>query len=79
MSSEGNANDWQPSDTLPDAPDHWIAVQEVVLYRWLPYKEDSQQLKQGIKGRWQRHDGYGWVKAEETPTGPWRIADEDYE
>lgn len=69
------SDEWQPAETLPTAPDHWIAVQEVVLYRWLPYKPASSEARRGIKGRWQRHNGYGFENSE-PPAGPWRIGEE---
>lgn len=48
-----------------------ILVPLDVSYRWLPYKDKSQQAKQGIYGRWQWHNGYGWENAAMTGT-VWR-------
>lgn len=49
---------WQPMETVPK--DRYVHVQQVSTYRWLPYKENSQQRRNGILGRWQRFNGYGW-------------------
>jgi hypothetical protein len=38
-----------------------------VPMRWLAYKPGSQQLKHGIKGRWQTMNDYGWTNADFTP------------
>ena len=35
--------------------------------RWLPYKAGSEQLRRGIKGRWQVSNDYGWTNADFTP------------
>lgn len=35
--------------------------------RWKKYKPPSQQLKKGIEGRWQVHNGYGWENADFEP------------
>lgn len=34
-------------------------VQHVPV-RWQKYRPLSQQFKNGIKGRWQKYNGYGW-------------------
>jgi putative phage-type endonuclease len=67
-------DEWQSAETLPKEPTQWIAVQEVVLYRWLPYKPASAEARRGIKGRWQRHNGYGFENSE-PPQGLWRIGE----
>ena len=66
---------WQTSQVLPEIPMQWIEVQEVNLYRFLPYKQNSTEFKRGKKGRWQRHTGYGFDNAE-PQAGPWRVAEE---
>ena len=50
--------------------DGWISVDEPpendnpvyvkVAARYKRYKPQSQQAKQGIVGRWQLHNGFGW-------------------
>lgn len=45
-------------------PDHEAPVVATELYRYKRYKPASQQAKKGIKGRWQRFNGYGWDNAE---------------
>ena len=66
---------WLPIETAPK--DAYIYVQQAAVYRWLPYKETSQEFKRGTKGRWQKHTGYrfdnaelegvGWVLVDATP------------
>lgn len=63
---------WQTTQALPEVPMQWIEVQEVNLYRFLPYKPNSTEFKRGKKGRWQRHSGYGFENAE-PQAGPWRV------
>lgn len=70
-----SAEGWQPAETMPKMPDQWIQVQEVNLYRFLPYKTNSTEYKRGKKGRWQRHNGYGFENSE-PPVGQWRIGEE---
>ena len=65
---------WETSEPLPEVPMQWVEVQEVNLYRFLPYKENSTEFKRGKKGRWQRHNGYGFDNAE-PQAGPWRVTD----
>ncbi len=60
---------------MPKMPDQWIQVQEVNLYHFLPYKTNSTEYKRGKKGRWQRHNGYGFENSE-PPVGQWRIGEE---
>jgi putative phage-type endonuclease len=67
-------DEWQSAETLPKEPTQWIAVQEVVLYRWAPYKPTSAEARRGVKGRWQRHNGYGFENSE-PPHGMWRIGE----
>ena len=64
-----------PIDTAPK-DGTVINVTQERLYRWLPYKPNSQQVKQGIQGRWQTPNEYGgWDNAELYGLG-WLPADE---
>lgn len=54
---------WQPLDTAPK-DGRYIYVRQNAVYRWLPYKPNSQERQRGKKGRWQRHNGYGFDNAE---------------
>ena len=63
--------EWQ-LDHLPEVPMQCIEVREVNVYRFLPYKPNSTEFKRGKKGRWQRHNGYGFENAE-PQNGPWRV------
>ena len=63
-------SEWQSIDSAPK-DGTVIEVQVITLMRWLPYKPTSQQFKRGEKGRWQRHNGYGWENAEYV--GMWRL------
>lgn len=69
------AAEWNTAETMPPMPDQWIQVQEVNLYRFLPYKTNSTEYKRGKKGRWQRHNGYGFENSE-PPVGQWRIGEQ---
>ena len=52
---------------LPE-PYEVVTVTEKNLYRWNPYKPNSQQFKKGIKGRWQKLNEYGgWDNAKVEP------------
>lgn len=42
-----------------------VYVEEPQCYRFHHYKPASQQYKKGIKGRWQKFDGYGWSNCEQ--------------
>jgi predicted phage-related endonuclease len=71
-------DEWQPAESMPKHPTTWIQVQEVNTFRFLPYKPNSTEARRGLKGRWQRHNGYGFENCE-PPVGPWRIGEETQE
>lgn len=50
--------DWKP---LKDAPQDGtpIYIRTVSIFRFKPYKPNSQQAKRGEKGRWQQMNEYG--------------------
>ena len=52
------------SDIL--VPDNCVPVTVVIqqTMRFKHYKTSSQQFKKGIKGRWQKFNGYGWDNCE---------------
>jgi len=54
----------QPIKTAP-RDGSMIAV--VTYVRWQPYKPASEQYRNGTKGRWQSHNGYGWENMDGTP------------
>jgi len=54
---------------LPE-PGQVVYAPCVLTLRWHPYKPNSQQYKKGIRGRWQKHNGYGWENCEAPET--WR-------
>lgn len=60
-------SEWVSSDQLPENDDPVAATE---LYRYKRYKPNSQQFKNGIKGRWQRFNGYGWDNSE--PPNEWK-------
>lgn len=45
------------SEETPENEKHVYVLQK---YRYKFYKESSNQFKQGMKGRWQSCNGYGW-------------------
>jgi len=51
---------WNPIESIPKEPGRYVRVRTSNVYRWLPYKPASNEFKRGIKGRWQRFDGYGF-------------------
>ena len=56
-------SEWVSVDTLPENCQP-VYVEEPQCYRFHHYKPISQQYKKGIKGRWQKFDGYGWNNCE---------------
>lgn len=72
---------WRPKETLPTSLeyDQWIEVQQVTTYMWRPYKENSQQYRQGLRGRWQVSNGFGGWENSEPPNGPWRFSKDNPE
>lgn len=64
---------WQPMEDAPHT--RYIEVQQRAVYRWLPYKANSEQRRKGVLGRWQRHTGYGFENAELSGYG-WRLAEQ---
>jgi len=69
---EAEPQGWSPMETAPK--DRYITVQQHAVYRWLPYRQGSEQLRKGITGRWQRYVGYGFENAELSGYG-WRNAE----
>ena len=67
------AGGWLPLDSAPK-DGTYIHVQQQATYRWLPYKQTSQEFKRGKKGRWQRYTGYGFDNADLVGSG-WRNAE----
>ncbi len=64
-------SEWtQSADKLPQ--DGQI-VEATALYRYRHYKHNSQQAKQGLIGRWQEHNGYGWKNCDSDVIS-WRLA-----
>jgi hypothetical protein len=61
---EGRLPEWKP---VAEAPQDGTPVEVTVLARFMPYKPGSQQFKNGIKGRWQKHNSYGWENMDEVP------------
>jgi len=61
--SAARASEWVSVDTLPENCQP-VYVEEPQCYRFHHYKPISQQYKKGIKGRWQKFDGYGWNNCE---------------
>lgn len=47
-----------------ETPQDCVPVVGTEFYRFKHYKPNSQQAKRGIKGRWQRWNGYGWDNSE---------------
>lgn len=62
---------WLTIESAPKEPGRYIYVQQTAVYRWLPYKANSQEFRRGKKGRWQKHTGYGFDNAELSGEG-WR-------
>ena len=62
------AGGWLPLDSAPK-DGTYIHVQQQATYRWLPYKQASQEFKRGKKGRWQRYTGYGFDNADLVGSG----------
>jgi len=62
------AGGWLPLDSAPK-DGAFIHVQQQATYRWLPYKQASQEFKRGKKGRWQKHTGYGFDNADLVGSG----------
>lgn len=58
---------------IKTAPQDGTPVIAPEFYRFLPYKPQGQK-QMGKKGRWQRHNGYGWDNCEEPPC--WKPAEE---
>jgi hypothetical protein len=50
---------WISSDVLPKDSSP-VYVTQHRTYRFLRYKQNSQQFKKGIEGRWQKFNGYGF-------------------
>lgn len=65
------AGPWR-NDDLPETG-QWIDVRAETTFRYLSYKPNSEQRRKGIKGRWQRSNGYGGWENCERPTGDWRL------
>jgi len=65
------AGPWR-NDELPETG-QWIDVRAETTFRYLSYKPNSEQRRKGIKGRWQRSNGYGGWENCEKPTGDWRL------
>lgn len=57
------AEGWK-TGPAPKEAGRYIHVQQQATFRWLPYREGSEQLRKGIKGRWQEFKDYGWENAE---------------
>lgn len=58
--------DTQGRQAVPDLTEGYAVTFFPV--RWKPYKPGSQQLKKGIKGRWQSMTEYGgWENCEKPP------------
>ena len=53
---------WMPMETVPEQG--YIQVQQTAVYRWLLYKPNSQEWRNGKKGRWQKYNEYGFENAE---------------
>lgn len=53
-----------PLESAPQDRDQYIRVYSFEVFRWLPYKPNSNEFKRGQKGRWQKHTGYGFDNAE---------------
>lgn len=52
-------------------------VRTAMTIRYMPYKPNSNEAKSGKVGRWQWHDGRGWIVTER-PVGDWlSIADSE--
>lgn len=51
-------------NTTERTPENCKIVHVLAPYRFKHYKENSQQFKRGIIGRWQSFNGYGWDNAE---------------
>jgi hypothetical protein len=70
-------NPWKPLSDLP-VPGRepvYVNVRTTVTstYRWLPYRNGSQQLRQGIAGRWQSATDFGWDNATLPAAGEWTL------
>ena len=63
-----DAGGWLPIASAPK-DGAFIHVQQQATYRWLPYKQASQEFKRGKKGRWQKHTGYGFDNADLVGSG----------
>ncbi len=47
-------------------------VRVIHTHRWLPYKANSQQYKNGQRGRWQRATEYGWENCKQPDADGWQ-------
>lgn len=54
------------SDKVPDN-ENPVSVTVVHTYRFKRYKPNSAQFKNGIIGRWQEFNGYGWSNTQTIP------------
>ena len=50
--------------TSEEMPANCKPVNVFTTYRFKHYKESSSQFKNGMVGRWQEFNGYGWSNAE---------------
>ena len=66
---------WTPLSDLPVPGNEQVYVNvrtvNVSTYRWLPYRKGSQQVRQGVTGRWQIANDYGWDNATLPVNGEW--------
>lgn len=68
-----SAVDWttgnMPMDGTP------IAMQAESIFRFQPYKPNSQEAKRGVKGRWQEMNEYGgWENCSHPLGNTWKLA-----
>ena len=65
--------DWHTDDMPMDGTPIVRRVESV--FRFLPYKPNSQQAKRGEKGRWQEMNEYGgWENCNHPLGNEWRLA-----
>ena len=66
-------SDWKEGEMPQDGTPIVMRVESV--FRFLPYKPNSQQAKRGEKGRWQEMNEYGgWENCPHPLGNKWRPA-----
>lgn len=59
-------SDWNKTEDKLPSDGEIVSIKSMARYRY--YKESSQQAKDGIQGRWQEFNGYGWSNMDSIPT-----------